>query len=197
MTSEAYRRAGGPPPESDPENRYLAHFPRRRLDAEELYDSMLSATNALPRQPSGAPLEQPKSGSRAMYTLINGRSPKGMTPDVKKMLALFDADFSGAPVALRPASATPAQSLFWLNSPLVKFYADGFAARLLKMDKLTDAKRVEQMYLIATGRPPTKELAAASLAFVEQSEQDGDAKQAAWAKLCQAVFAGSEFRYVD
>jgi hypothetical protein len=181
----------------DPDDRLLSHFPRRRLEAEALYDAMLSTTNALPRQPAGAAVDLAKSGNRAMYTLTTGRSPKGLGPDVRKMLALFDCDLTGQPVGQRPASATPAQSLFWLNSPLVTTFADAFAARLLKMDKLTDAKRLEMAYLLAVGRPPSPAMAERSLAFLAQCEDDGEEPQAAWAKLCQALYASTEFRYVE
>ncbi len=103
----------------------------------------------------------------------------------------------GQPIGHRTASATPAQSLFWLNSPLVKFFADGFAARLLKMDKLSDPKRVEMAYLLAVGRSPSKPMTDRALAFLQQCEEDGETKQEAWTRLCQALYASSEFRYVD
>ena len=220
LTSSTYRQAGAPqeprrePSGSaagaegvsastegtmhlDPENRLLSRFPRRRLEAEALYDAMLSTTNALVRQPAGQPLEFAKSSNRAMYTLMTGRSPKNLGNDVRKMLGLFDCDLSGAPVAARAVSATPSQSLFWLNGPLVKFFADGFAARLLKMDKLSDPKRVEMAYLLAVGRSPSKQMTDQALAFVQQCEEDGETRQEAWTKLCQALYASSEFRYVD
>ena len=54
------------------------------------------------------------------------------------MLTLFDVDFTGVPIDTRPQSNTPAQSLFWLNSPLPQYFAGRFAERLLKMDQLND-----------------------------------------------------------
>ena len=206
LTSSTYRQrsttagettSGGGTADADPDNRLLSHFSVRRLEAEALFDAMLSTTNALPRQPSGSALEFAQSSNRAMYVLTTGRSPKGLGPDVRKMLTLFDTPSDGQPTGRRPASATPAQSLFWLNSPLVTAFADGFAARLLKMEQLTDAKRVEMAYLLAVGRPPSPPIAEAALAFLKQCEEDGDEPPAAWAKLCQALFASTEFRYVE
>jgi hypothetical protein len=158
---------------------------------------MLSTTNALPRQPSGQPLEFAKSRNRGMYVLTTGQSPKGLGPEVRKMLALFDAPADGQPVGQRTTSATPAQSLFWLNSPLVKFFADRFAERLLKMDKLSDAKKVEMAYLLAFGHAPSAAMTEQTLAFVKQSQDDGDTEQEAWAKFCHALYASAEFRYVE
>ncbi|QOV92270.1 DUF1549 domain-containing protein [Humisphaera borealis] len=181
----------------DPDNKLLSHFPRRRLEAEALYDTMLASINTLVRQPSGQPLEFAKSSNRAMYTLTTSRSPPGLGVDVRKMLTLFDVEMEGQPIGSRPTSATPAQSLFWLNSPLVKYFADRFAERLLKMDKLTDAKRVEMAYSLAIGRPPDKAIAGPLLAFVQQAEADGNTRQEAWSRLCQALYASTEFRYVN
>ena len=68
-----------------------------------------------------------KSKNRAMYVLAANRAPKGLGGEIRKMFPLFDYDPSGLPIAVRAASTTPAQSLFWLNSPLVSYYADKFA----------------------------------------------------------------------
>lgn len=114
------------------------------------------------------------------------------------MFDLFDYDSSGAPIAQRPQSTTAAQSLFWLNSPLAKHFAGNFAQRLLKMDKLTDPRRIGMAYELALGRPPTKdELAEASEyldSCVERQKMD---RAAAWSSFCQALYGTVEFRYLD
>ena len=183
---------------SDPENKLLSGFTRRRLEAEAIYDAMRSTTNMIPRQPSGQPLDSDKSKDRAMYLLANGRSPKGLGAEVRKMFPLFDCELSGRPVAARPTSATAAQSLFFMNNPLVKYMADRFAERLLKMDKLDDAKRLEMAYLLALGRPPGEPMRQQALAYLEQCQHaDGLSRQEAWSRLCQALYGTAEFRYVE
>ena len=98
----------------------------------------------------------------------------------------------------RPTSQTAAQSLFWMNSPLVKFMGGKFAERLLKMDRLDDPKRVEMAYLLALGREPGAEMKSAALAYLDQIiGAEGMSRQDAWAQLCQALYATAEFRYVD
>ena len=80
----------------------------------------------------------------------------------------------------------------------MKYYADKFAERLLKMDRLDDAKRVNMAYLIALGHDPSKEVAAESLAYLAQCEnEEALTKQQAWARFCQALFGCNEFRYVE
>ena len=143
----------------DPENKLLSHFSRRRLEAEAIYDAMRSTTNMIVRQPAGRPLDPDKSKDRMMYMLTNGRSPKGLGPEVRKMFPLFDCELSGVPAAASARRRRRRRSrLFFMNNPLPKYLADRFAERLLKMDKLDDAKRLEMAYLLALGRPPAREM---------------------------------------
>ncbi len=62
MTSEAYQRRSTPSDaatEKDPQNRYLSHFNRRRLQAEEIRDAALLATGELNLEMGGAPVVVP------------------------------------------------------------------------------------------------------------------------------------------
>jgi hypothetical protein len=204
MLSATYRMASTPPTETadraakiDPDNKLLGSFRRQRLDAEELYDAMLCSANLLLPQSNGQPLDVEKSKNRAMYVLASNRAPKGLGPEIRKMFPLFDDDPAGASIAIRPTSTTPAQGLFWLNSPVPSYYAGRFAERLLKMDKLEDPKRVEMAYLIAVGHAPGADIMNASLNYVQQQITIGFSRQDAWAELCQAIFASDEFHNVD
>ncbi len=201
VTSSTYRMSSDAPDavvKRDPENKLLARQNRRRLEAEAVYDAMRSTTNMIPRQEPGRPLDVDKSKDRAMYVLTSNRSPKGLGAEVRKFFPLFDYEMSGVPLPARPASTTPAQSLFFMNNPLAKYMADRFAERLIKMDKLDDPKRLEMAYLLALGRPPSKEMASQALSFIEQcTTQQGMTRVEAWSKLCQAIYGTAEFRYVD
>ena len=204
LLSSTYRMSSRPDPrvekvaaQTDPDNRWLSHFPRRRLEAEEIYDAMVSTTNRIVRQEPGKPLDVDKSKNRAMYVLSANRSPKGLGNEVRKMFPLFDYDPSGAPIDVRPSSTTPAQSLFWLNNPLPKYFADLFAERLLKMDSLTDPKRIDMAYMLAVGHSPSKEMKEQALGYVQQLMAEGATKQEAWTQFCLALYAATEFRYVE
>ena len=201
MLSSTYRMSSQPAADAavkDPDNKLLSHFSRRRMDVEELYDSMASTTNIIVRQQPGAALDVEKDKNRAMYVLACNRSPKGLGGEVRKMFELFDYNDSGVPIPVRPQSTTAAQSLFWLNSPLVKHFAEKFAERLLKMDRLNDTKRVEMAYLLALGRSPSRDESAESLAYISDctGRQQMD-RQQAWASFSQALYGTVEFRYVD
>jgi hypothetical protein len=199
VTSAVYRAQTGASSLDDPENKWLAHFPRKRLEAEAIYDAMRSTTNMIPRQSPGAPLDVDKSAQRAMYVLTNGRVPPGMGGEVRKFFTLFDYDLGVATsIAQRPTSQTPAQSLFWMNSPLVKYMAERFADRLLKMDKLDDAKRVGMAYVLALGHEPGDKTRQRAMEFIDQTQSaDGATKPEAWTKFCQALYATAEFRFVE
>ncbi|HZL37791.1 MAG TPA: DUF1549 domain-containing protein [Tepidisphaeraceae bacterium] len=200
LLSSAYQMSGDADAatlQADPDNRDLSRFAPRPLEAEELFDSMFSSTNNLIRQPSGKPLNLDKSKGRAMYVLTTSRSPPGLGPEVRKMLALFDFDMSGASFDKRPASSTAAQSLFWLNSPLPQYYAGKFADRLLKMDRLNDEKRLEQAYLIAFSHRPDEQISQLTLASLDQLIAGGMTRKEAWAQVCAAIYASNEFHYVQ
>jgi hypothetical protein len=201
MTSATYRmssRASDEIVNRDPDNKLLSHFNRNRLDVEALYDAMASTTNIIVRQAPGEAINVERDKNRAMYVLASNRSPKGLGPEVRKMFALFDYDGSGATISQRPQSTTPAQSLFWLNSPLVAHFAGKFAERLLKMDKLSDTKRIDMAYQLALGRSPTtqerQDAGEYLAACIDEQKMD---RQTAWASFCEALYGTVEFRYVD
>jgi hypothetical protein len=199
VTTAVYRMQSGAPDLDDPDNKWLAHFPRKRLEAEAMYDAMRSTTNMIPRQVPGAPPDVDKSAQRAMYVLTNGRVPPGMGGEVRKFFTLFDYDLGVATsIAQRPTSQTPAQSLFWMNSPLVNYMAERFADRLLKMDKLDDSKRIDMAYVLALGHEPSDETRRRAIAFIEQAQSaDGATRAGAWTKFCQALYATAEFRFLE
>ena len=114
------------------------------------------------------------------------------------MLTLFDLDMSGATIDRRQQSNTAAQSLFWLNSPIPKYYAAKFADRLLKMDKLTDEKRLVQAYLIAFAYPPDKQISHMTLDYLQSIIIARHTAQGGMvASVCLALYASSEFHYVE
>ncbi len=200
LTSNTYQMSGRSDDrtlQADPDNRELSRFAPRRLEAEALYDAMIFTTNKLVKQEPGQPLNVERAKDRALYVLTSGRSPLGLGGEIRKMFPLFDNDAAGQPIAVRPTSTTPAQSLFWMNSPLVKYEAARFADRLLKMTALADPQRVEQAYLLAVGHPSSKEMTDAALEYIQGCVSEGMSRSEAWAQFCQALYASDEFRYVN
>jgi hypothetical protein len=197
----------------DPDNRLLSHFPRRRLEAEEIRDSLLAVSGRLDRTPSGPAITHVKNRE----FLFDHTSKDGTTyhstrrsvylPVVRNNLydvfQLFDATDATVSKGDRSTTTVPTQALFYLNSDLVADCASELANRLAW--EKDDTARVERLYRIAYGRPPTAReverasAAAAGFALDLESREPESAKRRAkaWALVCQAVLAANEFVYVE
>ena len=201
VTSATYRQSSTRSPEKDrvdPENKLLWRYPRRRLEAEALYDSMLTLAGKVPRQPSGQPLDNSKSKDRAMYILTSGRSPRGMGIEIRKMLHLFGYDPSGVPVHQRDHSVSAAQSLFWLNNKLPRYYATRLAEHLLTFSDLNDEQRLTTAFRMILGRPPGPKLMEQSFTYLDHCRIVQDLGETeSWARLCLGLFSSDSFSYLE
>ncbi|MHC5026634.1 MAG: PSD1 and planctomycete cytochrome C domain-containing protein [Planctomycetota bacterium] len=177
LTSSAYRQRSVIRPELaeiDPDNRLLAHYPRRRLTAEQIRDQALYISGLLmeqfggrsvkPYQPEGLWREvaMPQSNTRifqrgetpelwrrSMYTYWKRASPP-------PSLLTFDAPTRESCLIRRMSTNTPLQALvLWNDEQYVE------AARLLAQRTLAtsedDALRMTSLYRRCTGRPPASE----------------------------------------
>lgn len=209
----------------DPDNRWLSFFPRRRLSAEELRDAVLAVSGKLDREPGAdegsaivwekADRLDDKRGFRTnsmpanhpFYTDFTKRSVylpvvRNLLPDV---LALFDAADPNGVTAQRNDTTVPSQSLFLLNSPLLRNQSLYFAQRLLSDEKSTDEQRLQRANELAFGRPLTPSeladarafLAAYAAAPATQTRPKHEWQLTAWQSYCQALFCQNEFLYVE
>ena len=201
VTSATYRLGGETDPRSaatDPDNRLHWRYPRHRLEVEAIYDGMLTSIGKVPRQPAGQPLDTSRSKDRALYILTSSRSPLGMGIEIRKMLSLFGCDPSGVPVHRRDHSTSAAQSLFWLNNKLPKYYAGKLAARLLALPGLDDPARATMAFRLTVTRPPDRETLTRSLAYLHSCRHDqGLGETEAWSRLCLAIFSSDAFSYLE
>ena len=132
ILSAAKNLAGAP--ERDTENRWLSHFPRRRLQAEELRDAMLAVAGVLNEQAGGPSVVVPVEAElvnllyapsqwvvtehreehfrRSLYLLAkrNLRLP---------LLEVFDQPDRQTSCARRETSTHAPQALELLNDPLM------------------------------------------------------------------------------
>jgi mono/diheme cytochrome c family protein len=222
MTSTAYRQSSAFDPvrsEKDPENVLVSRMLTRRLDAEQLYDSLLDVTGQLDDTEFGPPVpvsvqpagEVVAAGSRkqgwrrSIYTLQRRSTPI-------TMLEVFDLPPMSPNCIQRSYSTVPTQSLELTNSEVVRARARYWAGRLIDEYGNDQPKQIEQIYLRAYARRPTSEeirLAVADLAELEKQwdihlkNEKSDAPRAGavqWAALtdlCQASLGSPEFNYID
>ena len=200
----------------DPENRLLWKMNRRRLEAEPLRDAILAVSGTLENRLGGTLLTaknndyvtNDQSGNAAQYDALR-RSL--YLPVIRN--AVYDYflafDFGdGTSVNAKRASTTVApQSLFLLNSPLVRKSSEAFARSLLHRNPSPsgDPQRVQAAYQRVFGRAASPEEGFRAASYVSRYEaaliaREPDAAKRrlrSWQSLCQALFASNEFLYVD
>ena len=180
----------------DADGTLLSRYPKRRLEVEAIYDSMLTAIGKVPRQPSGQVLDTSKSKDRALYILTSSRSPMGLGLEIRKMFGLFGFDSSGRPMHNRDKSTTASQALWWLNNPLPRYYAENFANLLI--EEYEDViERTRAAHEISLGRPASENGQRAFLTYVDELIDDGHSEQDAWARACLGLFSTKSFQTLD
>jgi hypothetical protein len=135
----------------DPDNKYLWRANLRRLDFEEVYDSLLAISGTLDRTIGGKsiPASSDAFGKRrSLYTYIDRRNPP-------ELLTQFDFPNPDTPSGKRYDTTVPQQSLFMMNSPLVIETARQLTHRPEFAELQADSDRVTSLYLAIFQRPPT------------------------------------------
>jgi hypothetical protein len=201
VLSRTYRLSSAASKEAlavDPENRLLWRHNRRRLDAEELRDTILVISGKLDRT-VGGPLMKPNTASEVGYVFDDTRRSVYTPVFRNRLLELFEAfDFADPNLVTgkRTVSTTVTQALYLMNSPFAMDQARHAAKAALAVPNLDDVGRLERAYRIALGRLPTEKERQLALAFVAGKTKP-DERQAAWERLYQTLFACVDFRYVN
>lgn len=197
---------------ADPENRLLAHQNRRRLDAEAIRDTILTASGELKLDYGGPNMRgageidaNTTAAQNTEYTYVFADTRRSVyTPAFRnKRLELFEVfDFGdiNATMGRRNASTVAPQALFMLNHPFVSEQAGKAASRTLADAKLNDAARVDAAYRLVLGRWPTDAERQLVLNFVQTPASEGAAdggRQKLWAQFYQSLFASVDFRYLN
>ncbi len=214
--SRTYRMAGSGdagPATGDPNNELLGSFPRRRLDAEAIRDSLLALGGNLDRSPPG-PHPFPAQSEwkftqhnpfKAVYE-SNRRSVYLMTQRIQRhpYLAIFDGADPAASTPARLTSTTPLQALFLLNDPFVHEQSNRLAARLIAESK-DDLQRLTLGYQLALARPPRPDELAVGRAFLaaardklrSDSKDQAQLETESWRAMVRVLFRLNEFVYID
>ncbi len=216
MLSSTYRQStvrGEAAVERDPGNELVGAFPRRRLDAESIRDTLLMLGGTLDAMPAAEHPFPPQTDwkftqhnpFRAVYP-SHHRSVYLMTQRIQRhpYLAIFDGADPAASTAARLTSTTPLQALFFLNDGVVHEQAEGMAKRLIR-EAADDTGRVKLAYQLTLGRPAATAEIDAALEFIRtvRAQKDGEVDESksadatAWKAFCRALFRLNEFVYVD
>ena len=217
LLSRAWQMSSADQPEAlakDPANRLLWRHDRRRLDAEELRDSVLAISGELDRSPGGPHPFKPEvewrytqhnpfvddfaSSRRSIYLL---RERIRAHP----VLGVFDGADANMATGQRPLSTTAVQALFMMNNKFVHEQADRFAGRLLDSIGDPDA-RLDRAFIAIFSRRPTSEERTEARDYIEASKprfsaagrnDDSDQHRAAWSSYLRVLFGSNEFLHVE
>jgi hypothetical protein len=170
LNSRTYQQSARPHETAKGDRRNFAAFPLRRLSAEVLLDAINQAAGAAEAFPPRLFLPP---GARAVEVA-------GVTGAEDQRAALaYALQIFGRPArnglvqcdCEREQSPTIVQALYLANHPQLRAKIAGPDGRVAKIVKdLPDgAKRVEEVFLWAVGRPPSKNDLAAALEYVKSS----------------------------
>lgn len=192
MLSAVYQQSSRATPETlraDPENRLLGRFFRRRLEAEEVRDSLLAISGGLDSRPGGR-ADQDASSRRRMLYLASTRKSR---PNFE---VAFDAANPSAIVAKRASSTVAPQALFLMNDGWVLDRVRDLARRAAGA---SDEERIHAAHRLVYGRRATPEelaLARAFLRVTSGSETSGP-RLDVWELYVQALVLSNEFMFVE
>jgi hypothetical protein len=199
--------------ESDPSNEWLSSFPRRRLDAESIRDTLLQLSGQLQSGPNGPHPFPPQTEwkftqhnpFKAVYE-TNRRSVYLMTQRIQRhpYLAIFDGADPSVSTPKRLTSTSPLQALYFLNDPFVHAQATGFVSRIMEASQEVEM-RLQFAYREALGRFPTQEEIDASKRLLNAVEESlatsslsvHEKQTQAWQAWVRSLFRLNEFVYLD
>jgi len=158
--------------EKDSGNRFYWRANRRRMDAEQIRDSLLSVSGALETK-RGGPSEAltPQYSRRTVY----GKVSRYKLDDY---LQLFDVPSPGISAEQRFTTNVPLQRLFFMNSDFVQQQAELLARKLESEPGHT--ARIQKAYRLVFGRPASAEEIQLGIDYLvnEPMRQYEDRKQA-------------------
>jgi hypothetical protein len=166
---------------ADPENKLLGTFPRRRLDAEQIRDSLLAAGGLLDTSLGGPSVFPPVPGNlnagnrwstskrqedyhrRSLY-IFTRRSV------AYPMLEVFDMASAQQVHSARDVTTTPLQALTLYNSDVAFESSQALAGRVIREAGADEAARLDRLYEILFSRKPDKVERGTLLSFLDEHE---------------------------
>jgi len=169
---------------SDPANRLVWRHSPRRLEAEEIRDTMLSVAGLLDLNPAVAsPAKElkvveirnngPEARTLQTFALASRKRSvylplvRGIVPGT---LEVFDFAEQGMVTGSRDATTVAPQALYLLNDPFVRRQALSLAERVLKPKQATEAERIQQAYRLTLGRSASEKEVERVKKFVSEYE---------------------------
>ncbi len=199
--------------EKDPENLLLARFSRRRLNADEIRDSVLAAAGRLNRKAGGRPVVTPLSQEELQSLTQRPDDAWVVTADTTEydrrslyllqkrtfrlpMMEVFDAPEPMVTCPRRESSTTAPQSLTLLNGAFVMEQSRALAKQLTATHA-SDAELIRAAWLQVLAREPDTEDKTLAAQFLAKQTKMPGSRPAAVVELVRGLLNLNEFLYVD
>ncbi|WP_400766053.1 DUF1549 and DUF1553 domain-containing protein [Methylosinus sporium] len=185
LLSSAYRQSSAHREDvaaADPENKLLAVFPRKRLDAEQIRDSFLQASGRLEGAVGGPAVYPPLPANlnvgpaweasndpheinrRSLYIFARRSVPY-------PLLETFDLNNPQQAHSKRDVTTTPLQALTLVNNDLVFQWSQALAGRVIREAGADEGARIERLYQILFSRSPDAYEKSLLQAFLDEHEK--------------------------
>ena len=185
MLSSVYRESSNERKDAlavDPDNKLLAVYPRKRLEAEEIRDSLLFASGQVndtvggpavfPQVPgnlgAGNLWQEPTGPDdlkrRSIYTFVRRSVPYPLTQT-------FDPADPSHAHAKRGVTTTPLQALTLFNSDVVFGWSQALAGRVIREAGNDETAQLNKLYEVLFSREPTKSESALLKQFLINQEK--------------------------
>jgi mono/diheme cytochrome c family protein len=188
MTSQAWQRSSTLPDtpamktqaEQDPSNTLYWRANRRRLDFEQMRDSLLSISGELDVTMGGRPvvITDEANVRRTVYAFVERQN-------IPAMVQTFDFANADTSTPRRSMTTVPQQALFALNSTFMLKRAQALAAR---SQAETPEATVDRLCQIAWGRRPSPVEAADFTSFLAENSLES---------LAQVLLMSNELMFID
>jgi hypothetical protein len=192
---------------ADADNRWFGRFPLRRLDAEAIRDSMLSASGELDLTMGGPYVSTKRNadGDVVVDESVDGAHRRSIylqqrRTQVVGFLDAFDAPSIVFGCTARIPTTVPIQSLKLLNSPFVRERSIALSKRILKSTDNND-DRIQSAFLSTFCRTPTEQESKLARMFLQRQPQNysgqNDAVEQSWVDFCQMLLSSNTFLYLN
>ena len=203
VTSGTYRQSSGINSAAiaqDGNNRLLWRYPRRRMAAEVIRDSVLRVSGRLNSTVGGAPFRDVRPFEHRGATFYEPLDPIGeefcrrsiyrlwARGGRNALLDVFDCPDPSATAPNRAVTTTPLQALAMLNNSFMLRMSSALAERLQTDMGDSPTAQVDRLYELAYSREATNDERTVATEFIQQYGLSA---------LCRVVLNTNEFLYVE
>ncbi len=153
---------------------------RRRLDFEQMRDSLLALSGELDDTMYGRPplITEPGNHRRTVYCFVERQN-------IPAIVQTFDFANADTSTSRRPMTTVPQQALFALNS---QFMLDRASALAKRIGSVSSEQETQQLFTIVLGREPTEPEILACREFRQQGSLE---------QLSQVLLMSNELIFID